>query len=122
MAKFVVTRCKLREGRLFPVKGTGRQTLNWDELCNLLVPSGSFAGKATLRKGAQAQSYVLLLRQPNGVITNALVRNPDLSGDIRPLMARDPALESRLVDAYRFDSVYWDASVKEFASPPARTA
>lgn len=121
MAEFTVTRCKLREGRLFPVKGTARQKLTWEQLCALVVPSGSFAGKATLRKGAQAQSYVLLLRQPNGIITNVLVRNPDLSGDLRPLMARDPTLESRLVDAYRFDIVAWDASVVEYASS-ARTA
>lgn len=115
MASFRITPCKLREGWLVPQKGEPQKQVTWAELCELAAPSGSLVAKQNLRKCAAQSAFVLLLRHQTGAIVNAIVRNPDLSGDVRGLLKRDPTFETRLVGAFRFDDVRWDDTVVEAA-------
>lgn len=116
MASFLLTPCKIREGWLVPKKDAEPLSLSWPALCALLAPSGTLLAKANLRKAAAPSAYALLVRQSSGVVSNVLLRNPDMSGDIRGVLARDPSFESRVVGAFRFDSVSWDAGVVEPAA------
>jgi hypothetical protein len=116
MAEFHLTPCKIREGWIVPVKNTEPLTLSWPELATLCAPSGTLQAKQVLRKGAAPCAYVLLVRHPTGFVSNMLLRNPDLSGDIRALLRSDPTFEARVVGAYRFDKVFWDAGVVESAT------
>jgi hypothetical protein len=111
MASFVLQKCKLRDGWLVPVKNTEPLTLDWGELCALLAPSKSQRALLTLRH-IQVSGYVGLVRQPT-FVSNFVVRNADLSGDIRQTIKRDPTFAQRLVDAYRVDSVVWDDKLVE---------
>ena len=116
VASFRITPCKLREGWLVPRKGEPPKQVTWTELCELAAPSGSLVAKQNLRKCAAQSAYVLLLRHSTGAVVNAIVRNPDLSGDIRGLLKRDPLFESRMVGAFRFDAVQWDDAMVETAT------
>lgn len=113
MASFRLTRCRIREGWLVPKKGEPSTQVSWKELCAIAAPSGTLVAKQNLRKCAAQSTFVMLLRHPTGSVTNTIFRNPDLSGDIRALLKRDPTIEKRLVDAFRFDEVQWDDSVVE---------
>lgn len=113
MASFLLTPCKIREGWLVPRKDSAQLTLEWPALCALLAPSGSVVAKANLRKGAAPNAYALLIQQPAGGVSNLLLRNSDLSGDIRGVLQRDPSFESRVCGVFRFDQVLWDAGVVE---------
>jgi hypothetical protein len=113
VASFLLTPCKIREGWLVPQKDTAQLTLEWPALCALLAPSGTVQAKASLRKGAAPSAYAVLLSHPSGFVSNVLLRNADLSGDIRGVLKRDPSFESRVVGAFRFEQVSWDAGVVE---------
>ena len=116
MASFQVTPCKVRDGFLVPKKHEAPLTMtSWKALCALLAPSGSLAAKGNIRKFAAPNTFVVLLKSQHG-ITNVVVRNGDLSGDIRGVVDRDPTFESRVAGIYRFDSVVWDDVVVEPAS------
>jgi hypothetical protein len=106
MATFVLRKCKLRDGWLVPVKNTEPVTLEWKEAVQLLAPSKSVAALKTLRM-MSVSSFVGLVRV-NGQTANFLVRNADLSGDVRATVKRDPSFADRLVDAYRVESVDWE--------------
>ena len=116
MASFQLTPCKIREGWLVPLKDAAPLTLAWPALCALLAPSGSVLAKANLRKGAAPSAFAILVTQPSGGVSNILLRNTDLSGDIRGLLKRDQGFERRVVGAFRFDQVSWDAGVVEPAA------
>ena len=111
MAIFVLQKCKLRDGWLVPVKNTEPLTLDWKQACALLAPSNTDRARLLLRQ-MQVSSYVGLVRQPT-FVSNFVIRNADLSGDMRSTVKRDPSFAQRLVDAYRVDSVVWDASMTE---------
>lgn len=113
MASFKLTRCKLRDGWLVPIKNNPPVEVEWDGLVKLLAPSGTFEAKRTLRLGAAPNSFIVLVRQPSGYVSNFAVRNINLSGDIRGLVKSDPLLPVRFVDAYRVDEAGWDAQVLE---------
>jgi len=116
MASFLLTPCKIREGWLVPKKGEPSIEVNWPQLCERLAPTGSLPGRQTLRKAAAVGAYALLVRQSSGAVTNVVLRNPDLSGDIRGILKRDPTLEGRVLAAYRFEAVKWDDVVVEAAA------
>jgi hypothetical protein len=113
VASFLLTPCKIRDGWLVPKKDAEHLSLTWPALCALLAPSGALLAKANLRKAAAPNTYAVLVLQPSGVVSNVLLRNPDMSGDIRGVLVRDSSFERRVVGAFRFDSVSWDAGVVE---------
>lgn len=113
MATFKLTRCKLRDGWLVPAKNTDALEVDWPGLVKLLAPTKSFEAKRALRIGVRPSAFVGLLRQPSGAVTNFVVRNADLSGDIRGLVKNDPTFTTRFVDAYRVDVAAWDSQVLE---------
>lgn len=113
MAKFILTKCKLREGWLVPKKGEMPVQVDWQGLCEKLAPSNSPQAKRALRMGIGVNSFVGLLRQPSGQVTNFVIRNINLSGDVRSIVQRDPNFPARLVDAYRIDLADWDDAVLE---------
>jgi len=116
VASFRLTQCKIREGWLVPQKDGEMLTLAWPALCALLAPSGTLQAKMNLRRAAAPHTFALLVKQPSGVVSNVLLRNPNLSGDIRSIVQRDLSFESRFVAAFRFDSVSWDDAVVEPSS------
>ena len=113
MASFRLVPCKLRDGWLVPRKDGEALALSWPELCARMAPSGSLLAKQNLRKAAAPNTYVILVRQPSGGISNVLVRNADMTGDIRALVQRDPTFAGRVVEAFRFEQVSWDDAVVE---------
>lgn len=98
------------------MKNEATISTDWKGLCEKLAPSKSPQSRRTLRAGIRLNAYIGLIRQPNGTVTNFVVKNTDMSGDIRSMVRRDPALESKLVDAYRVDFVEWDSSFTEATS------
>lgn len=113
MATFKLTPCKLRDGWLVPKKDSALVETDWAGLVQLLAPSRSYNAVKTLRIGVRPSAYVGLVRQPNGAVTNFVVRNMDLSGDIRGLVKNDPTFSSRFVSAYRVEDAAWDSQVLE---------
>jgi hypothetical protein len=113
VASFLLTPCKIREGWLVPRKDGETLSLSWSELCARLAPSGTLLAKQNLRKAAAPNAYAILVRQPSGVVSNVLLRNSNLSGDIRAVVQRDPTFEGRVVEAFRFEQVSWDDAVVE---------
>ena len=116
MATFVLRKCKLRDGWLVPVKNNEPVVLDWAAVCKLLAPSKTAEAMKALRL-MTVSSYVGLV-QANGRISNFVVRNPDLSGDIRATVKRDPTFAQRLVDAYRVESVDWEDKMIEPSRSP----
>jgi len=106
MATFRLQPCKLRDGWFVPQK-VAPITLDWAGLRSRVAPSASVRAQTNLRQLA-VQGYVGTVRQPNGQITNFVLRNADLSGDVRGLTKRDPMFSQRLVDVYRVEAVDWD--------------
>ena len=107
MATFRLQPCKLRDGWFVPKKATAAIEVDWNGLRTRVAPSATPRAQSVLRNIA-AQAYVGTLKQPNGTVTNFVIRNADLSGDIRGVLKRDPLFAHRLVDVYRVDSVVWD--------------
>lgn len=113
MATFKLTPCKFRDGWLVPKKDAAPLEVDWKGLCAILAPSKTLEAKRNLRIGVAANSYVGLLKQANGSVTNFVIRNTDLTGDVRALAKRDPAFSTRLTDAYRIDAAVWDSQMLE---------
>jgi hypothetical protein len=121
MATFKLTPCKLRDGWLVPKKGEQPLEMDWKQLREALAPTRSLLALRNLRIGMQPNAYVGLLKQPNGLTTNFVVRNTDLSGDLRRMVRQDPLLAQRLIAAYRVESVQWDDKVIEPATTKPST-
>ncbi len=115
MAAFVLQRCKYREGWLVPKKGEAPLRVEWAKLCEMLAPSGSVRARMMLRQAAPC-AFIGLLRLPDGQVSNFVLRNSDLSGDVRALAKKNPLLERQLVDVYRVERVEWEDRVIEPAS------
>jgi hypothetical protein len=113
MATFRLRRCKLRDGWFVPKKDEQPLEVDWKGLCEMLAPSRSPESRRTLRAGVSANAYVGLIRQSNGAVTNFVIRNPDMTGDVRALAKRDPTFPVRLVDAFRIESAEWDSAMLE---------
>lgn len=107
MASFLLQQCRFRDGWLVPKKGESPVEVDWKGLCERLAPSRSMQARMNLRR-ISPNTYVGLLRQANGSTTNFVLRNLDLSGDVRGLAKANPLFDRMLVAAYRVDRVAWD--------------
>lgn len=118
MARFVLQPCRLREGRLTPIKGAKAVVFNWVELVAALAPSKEPRAKMTLRS-MQPGAYVGTVKDPlnPNVVRNFILVNQDRSAQLEWVLKKDPGFENRLVDVYRVDEVKWEAVVHEFDTP-----
>lgn len=115
MASFTLALCGYREGWLVRKRGAEPFTVDWKGLCDLLAPSKSLQAKRSLRLLA-ASTFVGTIRQPNGAITNFIVRNTDLSGDIRDVVKRNPRFAESIASVYLVTAVQWEDRMLEAAS------
>lgn len=114
MARFVLMPCRIREDRMVP-DAEEPKVLDWAQVSLLLAPSRSPSALMTLRR-MRVNSYVGLLKQPSGAITNFLFQNDDKSNDLSWLLKRNPALASQLQALYRVDEATFDSRVEELST------
>lgn len=107
MATFTLLPCKYRDGWLVKRRDATPLTVDWKGLCELVAPSQSKAAYYSLRRLVPS-AFVGVVKSAQGRLSNFVVVNPDLSGDIRNIVKQNPNFPSTLSDVYRVESVVWD--------------
>ena len=113
MARFILTPCHIREDRVVP--SDEAVELDWPKLAALLAPSRSHQALMTLRR-LKVDTYVGLVKQPDGGTTNFMFQSPDHTNDIAWLLKKDPTFPTKLDVIYRVELAQLDAKIEEFSS------
>ena len=119
MAKFTLTRCKLREDKFVPVKGAEPQVWDWPKVVEVLAPSQSPRAFRTLR-AVRPQSYICVYKHPKSKRSaNLLFQNADPSSNsARFILRKDPTFGDRLEHVFRVEDIDWEFSFEEVDPPP----
>ena len=119
MAKFTLTKCKLREDKFVKEAAFDSFSTDWDQLVERLAPSKTKEALMNLRQ-LQPGAFVGLARDKNNPenIRNFVLLNTDRSAKLDWVLKKDPSFEDRLIEVYKVEHVQLDATVLEMGPAP----
>ena len=112
-----VRKCLLRRGLLVP-RGEP-ETLTLPDAIKRLAPSGGRGAKLNVLR-VRSNSFIGLIKK-NGSVSNFIISNVTMDGDIRWLLHKKPEIEDQILEVYRVDRVYIPKNAVDLPGDPERT-
>lgn len=119
MANFTVTTCRFRDGWLVPFRGSETLELDWAALIQRVAPGAPAEVLRPLRM-LVPNTFVVRRLLPTGRRISVIVRNQNMSGDVREMAKKDPDFAASVEAVYRVDRVLWEDRMIE-AAPASKT-